>query len=87
MIIPRPGVLARVSRAFSLHPIAALLGPRQCGKTTLARLIAEREPSAYFDLENPIDIRRLSAPMRALETLTGLAIIDEIQRRPIFSSC
>jgi uncharacterized protein len=82
MMIPRPRALERITHAFSTHPIAALLGPRQCGKTTLARLIAEREPCTYFDLENPIDIRRLSAPMRTLEELTGLAIIDEIQRRP-----
>jgi uncharacterized protein len=52
------------------------------GFLRLARLIAEREPSTYFDLENPVDIRRLSAPMTTLEPLTGLAIIDEIQRRP-----
>ena len=53
MMVPRPRALDRISRAFSTHPIAALLGPRQCGKTTLARLIAEREPSTYFDLEVP----------------------------------
>ena len=82
MLIPRPRALERITHAFSTHPIGALLGPRQCGKTTLARLIAEREPCTYFDLENPVDIRRLSAPMRTLEELTGLAIIDEIQRRP-----
>lgn len=82
MMIPRPRALDRITHAFSTHPIAALLGPRQCGKTTLARLIAEREPCTYFDLENPVDIRRLSAPMKTLEELSGLAIIDEIQRRP-----
>ena len=82
MLIPRPRALERITHAFSTHPIAALLGPRQSGKTTLARLFAEREPCTYFDLENPVDIRRLSAPMRTLEELTGLAIIDEIQRRP-----
>lgn len=82
MMIPRPRPLERITHALSTHPIAALLGPRQCGKTTLARLIAEREPCAYFDLENPVDIRRLSAPMRTLAELSGLAIIDEIQRRP-----
>ena len=82
MLVPRPRALDRITHAFSIHPIAALLGPRQCGKTTLARLIAEREPCTYFDLENPVDIRRLSTPMTTLEPLTGLAIIDEIQRRP-----
>jgi predicted AAA+ superfamily ATPase len=45
-------------------------------------MIAEREHSTYFDLENPVDVRRLSAPMRALEGLTGLVIIDEVQRQP-----
>lgn len=81
-MISRPQPLERITRSLSIHPIAALLGPRQCGKTTLARLIAEREPSTYFDLENPVDARRLSVPMTTLEALTGLVIIDEIQRRP-----
>jgi hypothetical protein len=45
-------------------------------------MVAERQPSLYFDLENPVDVRRLSAPMRALEELSGLVIIDEIQRQP-----
>jgi predicted AAA+ superfamily ATPase len=45
-------------------------------------MIAEREPCTYFDLESPVDIRRLSAPMRALEGLSGLVVIDEVQRRP-----
>jgi predicted AAA+ superfamily ATPase len=45
-------------------------------------MIAEREPCTFFDLENPIDVRRLSAPMQALEGLSGLVVIDEVQRRP-----
>jgi predicted AAA+ superfamily ATPase len=81
-MIPRPDKLNRIANAFRVHPIAALLGPRQCGKTTLARMIGEREPYTYFDLENPVDLRRLSAPMRALEELSGLVVIDEVQRRP-----
>jgi predicted AAA+ superfamily ATPase len=81
-MIPRPRALERITKTLSIHPIAALLGPRQCGKTTLAKVIAEREPSTYYDLENPVDISRLSAPMRALEKLSGLVIIDEVQRRP-----
>jgi predicted AAA+ superfamily ATPase len=81
-MIPRPRALERILKTLSIHPVAALLGPRQCGKTTLARVVADREPSTYYDLENPVDIRRLSAPMRALEELSGLVVIDEIQRRP-----
>jgi predicted AAA+ superfamily ATPase len=81
-MIPRPEALKCIERAFGVHPIAALLGPRQCGKTTLARMIAEREPCTYFDLENPVDTRRLSAPMRTLEGLSELVVIDEVQRRP-----
>jgi hypothetical protein len=81
-VIPRPHALARVDRAFDINPIAGILGPRQCGKTTLARLIAAREPCEFFDLEDPVDIRRLSAPRTTLERLSGLVILDEIQRRP-----
>jgi len=81
-MIPRPDALDRITSVFKVHPIAALLGPRQCGKTTLARMILEHEPCTYFDLENPIDLRRLSAPMSTLEELSGLVIIDEIQRLP-----
>ena len=82
MLIPRPHALNRIANVFRVHPIAALVGPRQCGKTTLARTIAEREPCTYFDLEHPVDLRRLSAPMTALEALSGLVVIDEVQRKP-----
>ena len=82
MFLPRPGVIDKITRALTVHPIAALLGPRQCGKTTVARMIGERQPSTYFDLENPVDVRRLSAPMTVLEALSGLVIIDEVQRQP-----
>jgi len=81
-MIPRPDALHRIEQNFRVHPVTALLGPRQCGKTTLARLLAENEPCEYFDLESPVDSRRLSQPIGALEALTGLVIIDEVQRRP-----
>lgn len=81
-MIPRPDFIRQIETSFRVHPVTALLGPRQCGKTTLARMIAEEEPSTIFDLENPIDIQRLSAPMQALKDLDGLVIIDEIQRKP-----
>lgn len=82
-MIPRQRAMERIIRALRLSPVAAVLGPRQCGKTTLARMFSAQEEScAFFDLENPVDIRRLSAPMTVLEELAGLVIIDEVQRRP-----
>jgi len=81
-MIQRPEPIRQIEASFKIHPVTALLGPRQCGKTTLARLIAEQEPSTIFDLENPVDIQRLSAPMQALKDLSGLVIIDEVQRKP-----
>ncbi len=60
-------------------PVVAILGPRQCGKSTLAKSFA---PKHRFDLENPRDLARLDNPMLALEPLDGLVMIDEIQRKP-----
>jgi len=62
----------------------AILGPRQIGKTTLAREIARAwpGPKATFDLEDPRDLGRLADPTTTLAPLRGLVVIDEIQRRP-----
>lgn len=81
-MINRPEALGRIKRSFGVHPVVALLGPRQCGKTTLSRMLAKGKPSTYFDLESPADIRRLASPLRALEGLSNLVIIDEVQRQP-----
>jgi predicted AAA+ superfamily ATPase len=45
-------------------------------------MIAAREPCEFFDLESPVDLQRLSAPMTTLEKLSGLVVLDEVQRRP-----
>jgi len=75
--------MAQVHALFREHPCVAILGPRQCGKTTLARMLGANEPVfTFFDLESPVDIRRLTAPMRTLSALTGLVVLDEIQRDP-----
>jgi len=81
-MISRPHLVRQVKRALRDNPVVVLLGPRQCGKTTLAGIIAKQRRSEYFDLENPTDLARLSEPMLAFEGLEGLAIIDEVQRKP-----
>ena len=84
MQIDRPDAVERVARSFRVHPAVALVGPRQCGKSTLSRMVATSESSAtlFFDLERAVDLRRLSVPEQALARLSGLVIIDEIQRQP-----
>jgi hypothetical protein len=80
-LIPRRRLEARVRNALRRTPIVTLLGPRQCGKTTLASCLAD-EAAHYFDLENPADEARLGEPMTVLGPLRGLVIIDEVQRAP-----
>jgi predicted AAA+ superfamily ATPase len=81
-MIDRPDYKKAINQSLKNNPVVALLGPRQCGKTTLARLIASQRESEYFDLENPLDLSRLSNPMLTLENIKGLVVIDEIQRKP-----
>jgi uncharacterized protein len=71
-----------VRRALRESPVVALVGPRQCGKTTLARAVARVDAADTFDLEDPVDAARLASAKLALEGLRGLVIIDEFQRRP-----
>ena len=83
MLIDRPTPTHRIKEALAVHPCAALTGPRQCGKTTLARQIAADSPrSTYFDLEAAIDRQRLATPEQTLDRLRGLVVIDEVQRMP-----
>jgi uncharacterized protein len=71
-----------VAAALGAGPVVVLTGPRQCGKTTLARRVAGTRAAAYFDLEDPVAAARLAEPMTALEPLRGLVVIDEVQRAP-----
>ena len=59
-----------------------LVGPRQCGKSTLARQLLSPDSVNYFDLENPLDLARLTEPMTALSGLRDLVVVDEVQLRP-----
>lgn len=81
----RQKFLTLIEQHFQIHKVCALLGPRQCGKTTLSRQFAKLKEIPrinIFDLEDPLDLERLSEPMLALSNLHGFVIIDEIQYKP-----
>jgi hypothetical protein len=83
VVISRPEHAHRVRWLLKHNPVVAILGPRQIGKSTLARQIAdERRNVTMFDLERPADLRRLEDPERVLGPLKGLVVLDEVQRRP-----
>jgi len=81
-MIARTRWLAQIRAALRRSRVTALVGPRQAGKTTLARQIVPPKSPAYFDLEDPRSLARLAEPMTALAPLRGVVVIDEIQRRP-----
>lgn len=82
MIHPRPDLQQEIEHALARSRVVALVGPRQCGKTTLARQFVPVNSLNYFDLEDPVSLARLDQPMTALQDLMGLVVIDEVQRRP-----
>jgi predicted AAA+ superfamily ATPase len=81
-MLDRHALHLRIEAALGRSRIVVLVGPRQTGKTTLARTFVPSDSSCYFDLEDPLALARLSEPMAALAPLTGLVVIDEIQRAP-----
>ena len=81
-MIDRRRIISALRRALGRSPVVVLTGPRQCGKTTLARVLLSPDSPNYFDLEEPGSLARLEEPMAALDALTDLVVIDEVQRRP-----
>jgi uncharacterized protein len=83
-MIERSKEIATLRTLLRRHRVVGLIGARQVGKTTLARALAKTWPGrvAHFDLENPEDQARLADPMLALKPLSGLVVIDEVQRIP-----
>ncbi len=83
-----PDVLIRrtaeslVAQSLARSPVVAVVGPRQCGKTTLARRLVAADSPNYFDLEDPASLARLDQPRTALGDLSGVVVIDEVQHRP-----
>lgn len=83
-MIDRTDEREKLGRLMETFPVVAIAGPRQCGKSTLARTFGAEH---FFDLENPRDLALLEQPQLALEGLSGLIVIDEIQRAPDFFRC
>ncbi len=81
-MIDRKGKIDSIRRALGRSPVVVLTGPRQSGKTTLARQFLSADSINYFDLEDPLSLARLDEPMTTLRSLRGLIVIDEVQRKP-----
>jgi predicted AAA+ superfamily ATPase len=82
MYIERTDTKKQLDQALRRSRVTVLIGPRQCGKTTLARQYVPLDSLNYFDLEDPVSLARLEQPMTALGELQGVVVIDEVQRRP-----
>jgi len=82
----REAYLQRIIDAYAVHSVVAILGPRQCGKTTLAKMFVatmkDQSQVHYFDLEDPTDLEKFRQPKLILSELSGLIVIDEIQKLP-----
>ena len=81
-MIPRSEIKDSVEAALQRSRVVALVGPRQCGKTTIAREFVPVNSANYFDLEDPVSLARLEEPKTAMEGLHGIVVLDEVQRRP-----
>ncbi len=72
-------IITKLEKAILRSPVVSLVGPRQCGKTTLARLLGNKHKVTYFDLESIPDQRRLQNPELMPLSLEGMVILDKIQ--------
>jgi predicted AAA+ superfamily ATPase len=80
--LPRKGLFDLIDHSIRRFPVTALLGPRQCGKSSLARLFADK-PENRFDIENPLDLVRLEPdPLGVLASREGVVVLDEVQLWP-----
>ena len=81
-------ISGKIQKYLKNFPVVAIIGPRQCGKSTLAKhLVGNVEGSIYLDLENPDDLTRLEQPTLFFDQYQDkLICLDEIQRKPDNSS-
>lgn len=81
-LLPRPQLERQIRAALGEYPVTLLLGPRQCGKTTIAQHISRQDGGVYFDLEDPQTPLQTDIAPLTLTELQGLIVIDEFQRQP-----
>ena len=81
-MITRSRAEAEVLHSIANTPVTTLLGPRQCGKTTLARQIGELSGATLFDMQDPEVAAAFQNPKLVLSPLEGLIILDEAQLVP-----
>ncbi len=83
-MIERPREVKTLIKLLKHYPVVGIIGARQVGKTTLARILLKyiHRDTTYYDMENPEDLARLADPMFTLKGLKGIVVIDEIQRLP-----
>jgi uncharacterized protein len=82
VLIVRPQIDAQLRAALATSPVVLLTGPRQAGKSTLARQVVQPAPEDFYDLEDPRDLARLAQPTLALSRSNGTVVIDEAQFEP-----
>lgn len=81
-MVARARYQAELRSALGRSPVAMLVGPRQSGKSTLARELQPDGEVHFFDLEDPAAAAALAQPMTTLRSLRGLVVLDEAQRQP-----
>ncbi|MBL0128562.1 MAG: ATP-binding protein [Flavobacteriales bacterium] len=81
-MIQRDELVHRIRQGLRNNPVVMLVGPRQSGKTTLARQVLPGDAPNYFDMEDPVVAGLLAQPMTTLKGLRGTVVIDEAQREP-----
>jgi uncharacterized protein len=80
--LERSNAERRLRQALASAPVVLLTGPRQAGKSTLARRVVAASQRNFFDLEDPRDLARLAEPTLALADLPSTVVIDEAQLMP-----
>ena len=81
-LVKRKALLKRVNSSLAAYPVTLILGPRQCGKSTVARAVCAQKKGVFFDLEDPLCPLRPESAANVLAPLRGLVVLDEIQRQP-----